>query len=212
MKRFLTLLLIAVLALSAAALTACSKGDTAETTVFDTVSIPDDLTPYNVNAEGRATGYYKNEYDAENRLTRSYTYDALGVLQGSTGYEYDENGNISRDIIYNAEDKILSQTIYKKTADDRILTLTELDATGAVKRVVEHTYTESGLEAEVIESDGSGNTTRRQVFEYDENDDLSTYTLYNGENVEYTITYVTAEDGTVTEYKYDGDGNLISSE
>ncbi len=212
MKRILSIALAALVVLSALALSACQKqGDTAETTIFDTVSIPEDLTPYSVNADGRPTSYYKNEYDGENRLTRNYTYDALGRLTGSTGYEYDANGYESRDIMYDAEGAVTSQIVYERNEKGDETKRTELDASGAVVSVIEYQYNGNGDLTEINELDGSGNSIKRQVYDYDEAGELAIYTLYKGDAVEYTVTYVTSDDGTVTEYKYDGNGNLLSN-
>ena len=61
-------------------------------------------------------------------------------------------------------------------------------------------------------SDGKGNVTSKQTSEYDDAGNLSVFTQYKDGAVEYSITYIYNDDGSVTEYKYDGDGNLISKE
>ncbi len=218
MKRIISLLLILLTAVFVLSLTGCGNddksGDPAQskTSVTSSVSIPDDLTPYGTNADGNPTGYFKNEYDSSKRLTRNYTYDSLGRLQGSTGYEYDENGNEKRNIMYDANGEVLSQELFERTADGTITKDTKIDKSGTVVSVIEYTYTSFGRPLTIARYDGSGKYTGGQEYKYDENENLSQFTQYKGENlVEFTVTYVTNDDGSVTEYKYDGDGNLINN-
>ena len=217
MKRMIALLLCGMLAVSAISLTACKKSSesgTAEGGATEVVvaSVPDDLVPFSVNADGSATSYYKNDVDDDGRVIRNYTYDSLGQLVSSIGYEYDENGNVSKDIMYNADGEITGQTLYEKTADDLVTKRTDLNSKGEVTSVTTTEYTDFGAESAVYKYDGEDNLLGYREYEYDDLDNLVKLTVYGaGGAVESTFIYTDNGDGTFTEQKYDGDGNLVST-
>lgn len=216
MKRIISLVLIALTAFTAVALSACQKNEqkSSDSAVVDPVaaaSIPDDLEPYSLNAEGKPSSYFKNDKNENGQITRHYTYDALGVLQGSTGFEYDENGYPSQDILYDAEGNVTSRVLYEYNAAGLLTKQTNVNANGEVTAVVEFTYDKEGRTLSMEKSDGKGNVTSKQTNEYDEEGNLTTFTQYKNGAVEYSITYVYNDDGSVVEYKYDGEGNLINN-
>lgn len=217
MKRIPALLLTGLLAVSVCFLTACQKNEdggvsAAGETTAAAVSVPDDLTPYSVNADGSATSYLKTDLDDDGRVIRSYTYDSLGQLCGSTGFEYDENGNVVKEIMYNEEDAITAQTLYEKTPEDLVTKRTDLNSKGEVTAVSVYEYTDAGFESATYKYDGDDNLLSYRLYEYDEEDNLVQMTVYGaGGEVESTTIYTDNDDGTFTESKYDGDGNLISS-
>ena len=49
-----------------------------------------------------------------------------------------------------------------------------------------------------------------QKAQCDDDGELVRHTVYKGDAIEYYITYVKDSDGKYVEYKYDGDGNLIT--
>ncbi|MBQ9680225.1 MAG: hypothetical protein IJV48_06045 [Ruminococcus sp.] len=212
MKRTVSLLLVIILAVSVLSLSACQKKPEADTATEAVSSVSDDLTPFSVNEDGSPTSYYKNEYDDENRVIRNYTYDATGKPVSSIGYEYDENGNSIKDIMYNANGEVTGQTLYEKTAEGLVTKRTDLNSKGETTSVITTEYTDFGAESAVYKYDGSDNLLSWRSYEYDDEDQLIKMTVYdaNGE-VESYITYTDNDDGTFTEQKYDGDGNLIST-
>ena len=146
MKRIISLLLVLLFVLSAAVLTGCKKDETKETEAptVSASSIPEDLTPIGQNSDGSVTGYSKYEKDDEGRVTRDYTYDALGDLQGSIGHEYDENGFVVKDIRYNADGEITSQVEYERNEDGLETRRTEMDAQGNVTSIITTEYGDDG--------------------------------------------------------------------
>lgn len=212
MKRIISLVLIALTAFTAVALSACQKNEQKSSDPVAAASIPDDLEPYSLNAEGKPSGYFKNEKNESGQVTRHYTYDALGKLQGSTGFEYDKNGYPSQDILYDADGNVTSRVLYEYNETGLQTKQTNVNASGEVTAVVEYTYDAEGRALSMEKSDGKGNVTSKQTSEYDEAGNLSVFTQYKDGAVEYSITYIYNDDGSVTEYKYDGDGNLISNE
>ncbi|MBQ3264541.1 MAG: hypothetical protein IJH07_02060 [Ruminococcus sp.] len=135
MKHIIALLLVLLLMFSAIALTGCKKDESTEAPTAAS-SIPDDLTPIGQNGDGSVTGYSKFEKNEEGQITRDYTYDSLGNLQGSIGHEYDENGFIIKDIRYNAQGDITSQVQYERNEDGLETKRTELDAQGNITFVI----------------------------------------------------------------------------
>ena len=216
MKRMIAPLLALLIVASAFTLAACQKQESVpseKTTVSaETVNL-DGLTPYATTNEGKATGYYKNEYDAQKRLVRNYSYNSDGKLMGSTGYEYDANGHENHEIMYDVNGQVIAQILLENTEKGFPTKRTELDASGAVTRLYTTTYNEKGFEAEQCEYDGKNNLVQRIVYEYDDKDNLVKQTTYEaGDKIKSYITYVVNDDGSFTTYKYDGDGNLISKE
>ena len=152
MKKIIALLLALTLVLSVAVMAGCAKkdkkgsgGDTSATTG---AVVPEGADPIATTAEGKATGYTKLEKDEKGRVTRDYTYDSLGELQGSIGYEYDDHDFVIKEIRYNTEGAITSQVVLERNENGMETKRTEMDAQGKVTSVV------------VTEYDENGNTTR----------------------------------------------------
>ena len=102
------------------------------------------FVPADADFTGSATGYTKFDKDDQDRVTRSYTYDSLGKLQGSVGYEYGENDNIVKEIHYDAGDNITAQIEYERDEKGFETKRTEKDAQGNVKYVIVTEYNEDG--------------------------------------------------------------------
>lgn len=212
MKKSVALLLAVMLLISVFSLTSCQLfgGKKSEAAATEAAKIPEGLTPYSLNADGTPSSYYKNEYDDQNRLTRNYVYDLNAKLLTSTGYEYDQYGNEIRTIMYDADGEITSQIAWEKTKDGLVTKRSDINKDGEVTRVITTDYTDDGKEAEITEYDGSDKVVKKQTFEYDDDGELVRHTVYKGDAIEYYITYVKDSDGKYVEYKYDGDGNLIT--
>lgn len=154
MKRLTSLLLILIMAISVVSLTACKKSDTpaekpasAAETVSATeaeIQVPEGAVPIATTAEGNATGYTKLDKDEDGHVTRDYTYDALGKLQGSVGYEYDENGFSVKEIRYGSDGSVAAQVLIERNEDGFETQRTEMDADGNVKMYVVTEYSEDG--------------------------------------------------------------------
>lgn len=151
MKRLTSVLLIMILALGVISLTACKKAENTSAekpaSAAETVSatpVPEGAVPIATTAEGNATGYTKLEKDEDGHVTRDYTYDALGKLQGSVGYEYDENGFSVKEIRYGADGSVASQVLIERNEDGFETQRTETDADGNVRMYVVTEYNEDG--------------------------------------------------------------------
>ena len=210
MKKSLILILAVLTLTSVLFLTACSQDGGDGTATAD--SAVDGMTPYSVDAEGNATSYYKNEYDDENRLIRKNIYDVEGTLTEYTTYSYDENGNENKEVTCSADDTILSQIVWERLPDGRPTKEIILEGEDLIKSTIKTEYTEAGKEAAIYEYGDKNQLIRYQIFEYNEEDELTRHTTYNEKDeVESYITYVKNDDGTFTEYTYDSEGHLISN-
>ncbi len=205
MKQIISLLAIAALCIGVISLTACGK-KTSDPVKTAQESVAPDLKPFSVNSDGSTTSYYKNDTDASGRITRHYTYDALGELAGSVGYEYDENGNISKEIMYSAKGEITAQTLYEKTKDDWTTKRTDIDSNGETVAVTTTEYTDFGAEKAVYKYDGSDTLLSYTIYEYD-GETLSKVTVYNGNG---TVESYTTYDQDGKAQKFDADDNPIS--
>lgn len=155
MKRLISLFLIMMMAIGVLSLTACKKTDN---TAVETSSgsaekvsetenanqVPEGAVPIATTAEGNATGYTKLDKDEDDRVTRDYTYDSLGKLQGSIGYEYDDNGYVVKEIRYDADGNVSSQVLLERDENGFETKRTETDAQGSVKKVIVTEYNEDG--------------------------------------------------------------------
>ncbi|WP_407383627.1 hypothetical protein [Ruminococcus sp.] len=216
MKKLISLLLIAVLASCALALTACQSNEKSAATEAATVdeapvSIPDGVTPISIDAEGNASGYSKEERDENGRVTRRYTYDSMGKFVSSIGYEFDKSGFASKEIHYAEDGSIESQSLFERNEEGLITKRTELDGSGKTVGITVKEYNDHGFETVIYEYDGDNKLLNYKKYEYNSDDEMTKMTLYKADDtVEYSITYDNAEDGSVIEKKYDADGNLIS--
>ena len=207
MKRITSLLLIAALCVGVIYLTACDKNkNTADPAKTAQESIASDLEPFSVGSDGKATGYFKNDTDANGNITRHYIYNALGEIVGSVGYEYDENGNVIKEIVYSAKGEITGQTLYEKTKDDRTTKRTDLDSDGQTVAVTTTEYTDFGAEKAVYKYDGSDTLLTYTIYEYD-GETVSKVTVYNGNG---TVENYTTFDKDGKAHKFDADDNPIS--
>lgn len=211
MKRIISLFLIIALSLAVISLTACGKKAEQNDIVKQAQeSVSSDLTPFSVNSDGSATSYYKNDTDAEGRVTRHYTYNALGELDGSTGYEYDKNGNVIKEIMYNDKGEAVGQVLYEKTEDDRVTKRTDINSKGETTAVTTTEYTDFDKEKAVYKYDGSDNLLRYTIYDYD-GETLTKTTIYNGNGtIDYYTVYEKDDKGKMTAKRFDADDNPIA--
>ena len=124
MKRIISLMLAIMLILSVAAMVGCNNGKKADTgsaskpssasSAQSAASVPEGAAPIATTPDGNATGYTKIEKDEKGNVTRNYTYDSLGKLQGSVGYEYDDKGYVAKEIHYNADGIVSAQIAFER--------------------------------------------------------------------------------------------------
>ena len=99
-KRITSILLALILVLSTAVVFVGCKKD----------GIPDDLIPYNVDANGNPTSYYKNEYDKDGNLIKEQTYNSEGELISYNTNEFDDRGNKTVSVFYDKDGKVAGET------------------------------------------------------------------------------------------------------
>ena len=155
MKRIISLLLAIMLILSVAAMVGCNKGSkktdtgsvskpSSASSAQSAASVPEGAVPIATTPDGKATGYTKIDKDENGKVTRDYTYDSLGKLQGSVGYEYDDKGNVAKEIHYNADGTVAGQIAFERNEDGLEIRRITMDAQGNVKSSVVTSYNEDG--------------------------------------------------------------------
>lgn len=172
---------------------------------------------WNVSGLQQANGgKYRYEYDADNRLKERYFPEG-----GCISYAYDGNGNCvsetdaegnNTSYAYDALNRIIkiidakgAENCYNYDNEGNLVCIT--DAMG--NRTV-YTYDEMGRR--VSETDALGNKT---AFEYTLTGNIEKITYPNGTAERYVyqngiLKSIYKADGSSQQYKYDGNGNIIS--
>lgn len=186
----------------------------------------------------------KWEYNDDGNITKHTVYGAFGVIKSFAEYEYDENGNQTRYLSYendtlkeigeyNADGQLAKKIWYKD--DGNVYETTEFeydltanitkqittDANGAIERIKECEYDQTGIKTEKDYSYVNETLYIYIVQTYENGEKNQTFWTWCDEDGKYEVTYmyndasgnidINNPDGKI-EYKYDDDGKLIQSD
>lgn len=170
-------------------------------------------TTYKDNGQRKSMNYLSPE---ENILFRSrYKHDGFGVttlehvvdnndrIVGRTYFIYDPSFFLTEIYTEDADRQIESRTLLKYDSHNRVSQRTFTDAHGNTFRREVYTYSFEGLVIKTVVFDRDGNKIREIRYEYDQNEQPITQTIYDYSEPEPEI-YI-----TLFRYKYDNHRNWV---
>lgn len=166
-------------------------------------------------------------YDSSNRVSEEIYFRNKSVMQSRLSIEYDDNGNKALETYYDKNFKVISKTNSTYNNFNQLLNSQTFIANGSLDSEIFNTYDEKKRLISKGSYDVYDNFKNKEEFEYDQNDNITVWTLYKDEQLISKTVYqydfknhlvnhiVTDENGNeiykkLIEYTYDDNGNWIT--
>ncbi|WP_339888520.1 hypothetical protein [uncultured Flavobacterium sp.] len=166
-------------------------------------------------------------YDNDNRVTEEIYFQGKPIMQSRLSIEYDNNGNKSIEIIYNKDFKVITKTTYEYDGSNQLIYTKTYTDNGSLDAEQFRTYDDKNRLISKGSFEVFDNSNNKEDFEYDENDNTTSWKIYKNQKLLSKTTYTfdlknnltsettTSPDGKelhkkIVEYTYDKNGNWVT--
>lgn len=151
-------------------------------------------------------------YDDQLRLSEEIYFKDKPTIQGRLSIEYDENGNKSSETYLDNNYKQLWKTSFKYK-DTYLTNATTYSANGEVEFESNNVYDEKNrLISKATSEPFNNNFSTKEVFEYDVNNNTSSWQVYeNGQLKNLTFYLYDEKNNLYSETLYDNNKNVLYS-
>lgn len=141
------------------------------------------------------TGY---KYNDKNQISEELYFNGKPVIQSRLLIEYDDNGNKITETYYDKDSKIISKTTSVYNSSNQLLNSKTVTSDGTLDTELFRTYDDKNRLIAKGSFEQFDNSNNKDVFEYDANDNTTSWKVYKNEKLVAS-----------TSYKYDVKNNLV---
>ncbi|WP_338375033.1 hypothetical protein [uncultured Flavobacterium sp.] len=149
-------------------------------------------------------------YDENNRVKEEIYFRNKQTMQSRLSIEYDDNGNRASEVFYDKNFKIISKTTSLYNSYNQLLSSQTLIENGSLDSEISKTYDEKKRLISKATFEVFDNSKTREEFEYDQNDNMTTWKVFKNEKlISETVYKYDFKNNVIFHIVYDGNGNEI---